>query len=502
MTAPRSGLPRPATAFIWAVALGGAAAAGAMLARTPQWTARDAAAWAGLAAAVAFSEQFWIELRHRTERENFSLTDALFVASLLLFRPSVTVLAVGAGTLAGQAWRRVAPLKVAFNVGQFLLGLTAAVAVVDAIGQHGAGRPLAWLAAAAGMAVYLIINTSSVAMVIALVEGDRFRKVVLPSLPLTLTHSAGNVAVGLLTVVVWADEPAALPLLVLPLGLVFLAYRGWLRSDRVRERMGELAASARAISQQGDLATRLPESGEVAEVSSLASTLNGMLGRLETSYERERLLIDEISHELRTPITIVRGHLEVLRLGRADRELAETVEIVIDELARMARLIEDMTTLAKAGDPGFLRLGTVPLDRFLDDVAGKAAPLVGGRVQVAAAAAGTAGATVAADQQRLTQALVNLIVNAGRHGAGDGPIELRAVTELGAWRFEVADSGGGLPAGEEERVFLPFRRLNGAAQGQGLGLAIVRGIAEAHGGTAGVDNEPGVGATFWVRVPA
>ena len=408
---------------------------------------------------------------------------------------------MGAGALAGQAWRRVAPLKVAFNVGQFLVSLTAAVAVVDAIGVHGAGRPLAWLAAAAGMTVYLVINTSSVAVVIALVEGDRFRKVVLPTLPLTVTHTAGNVAVGLLTVVVWDAEPVAIALLVLPFGLVYLAYRGWLRSDRVRERMAQIAASARAISQQGDLATRLPEGGEEEEVASLAATLNGMLGRLEASYERERRLIDEISHELRTPITIVRGHLEVLQLGRADPELAETVEVVVDELARMARLIEDTTTLAKAGDPGFLRLGTVTLDRFLADVAGKAAPLVGDRVQVAAAAAGTAGATVAADQQRLTQALVKLVVNAGRHGDGDGPIELRAVSEPDAWRFEVADSGGGLPAGEEERVFLPFQRLNGTSHGQGLGLAIVRGIAEAHGGTAGVDNEPGGGATFWVRVP-
>ena len=499
MAVRQSGLPAAATAFIALIALGGAAAAATMLTRVGGWSGRDATAWAGLAAAVAVSEQFWIELRHRTERENFSLTDALFVGSLLLFRPSVTVLAVGAGALAGQAWRRVARPKVAFNVGQFLIAVTAAAAVVDAIGEHGAGRPLAWLAATAGMTVYLVINTSSVAMVIALVEGDSFRKVVLPTLPLSVTHSAGNVAVGLLTVVVWDAEPAALPLLVLPLGLVYLAYRGWLRSDRVRERMGEIAASARAISQQGDLATRLPEGGEVDEVAALAATLNGMLGRLEASYERERQLIDEISHELRTPITIVRGHLEVLQLGRTDPELAETVEVVVDELARMARLIEDMTTLAKAGDPGFLRLGSVPIERFLAEVAGKAAPLVGDRLHVAAPAA---GAAVMADAQRLTQALVNLVANAGLHGKGDGPIELRAVAERGAWRFEVADHGGGLPVGEEERVFRPFQRLNGATPGQGLGLAIVRGIAEAHGGVAGVDNEPGVGATFWVRVPA
>lgn len=501
MTAPGSGLPRRATAFIWLVAAGGLGVAGAMLAQAPDWTGRDTAAVAGLAVAVALSEQFWIELRHRTERENFSLTDALFVASLLLFRPSVTVVAVGLGALAGQAWRRVAPLKVAFNVGQFVLSMGAAAAVMQLFGEHGAGRPAAWAAALAAMAVYLVINTAAVALVIGLVEGEPFRTVALGTLPLTVTHTAGNVALGLLTVVVWHHEPAALLLLALPLGLVYLAYRGWLRSDRVRERMGEIAASARAVSQQNDLATRLPEDGELPEVAELAVTLNGMLARLEASYERERRLIDEVSHELRTPITIVRGHLEVLQLGRRDPELAETVELVVDELARMARLIEDMTTLAKADDPGFVRTEPVAVARFLAEVAAKAEPLAGGRLRVEEA---PAGAVVQADPQRLTQALVNLVVNATLHARGDRPITLRAAQEDGgAWRFAVADEGGGLPAGQEERVFQPFQRVPGtSAAGQGLGLAIVRGIAEAHGGRAGVDNVPGVGATFWIRVPA
>jgi signal transduction histidine kinase len=106
-----------------------------------------------------------------------------------------------------------------------------------------------------------------------------------------------------------------------------------------------------------------------------------------------------------------------------------------------------------------------------------------------------------ADPQRLTQALINLLQNAAVHGRGDRPVELRVAEGAGVWRFEVADRGGGVPSGEEERLFRPFDRAS-RAPGSGLGLAIVRGIAEAHGGRAGVDNRPGEGATFWITVPA
>ena len=106
-----------------------------------------------------------------------------------------------------------------------------------------------------------------------------------------------------------------------------------------------------------------------------------------------------------------------------------------------------------------------------------------------------------ADPQRLSQALINLLQNAALHAPGAEPVELRVVGRPGEWRFEVADRGGGIPPGEEERLFRPFNRAS-RAPGSGLGLAIVRGIAEAHGGRAGVDNRPGEGATFWITVPA
>ena len=164
----------------------------------------------------------------------------------------------------------------------------------------------------------------------------------------------------------------------------------------------------------------------------------------------------------------------------------------------MGRLITDLTTLAKADDPGFVVPGKIDLDGFLDRIAAKARTVLDGRLRLAPAAP---DAVVFGDEQRLTQALLNLLQNAVVHTDGDSPIELCAVQREDSWRFEVIDYGGGLPGGVEELIFQPFHRLNGDRPGSGLGLAIVKGIAEGHGGHAGVDNRPGEGATFWIEVP-
>ncbi len=214
--------------------------------------------------------------------------------------------------------------------------------------------------------------------------------------------------------------------------------------------------------------------------------------------EMKDRFLSTVSHELRTPITICRGHLEVLEEGAGGRELRTVKDLLVDELDLMGRVVEDLTTLAEADDRTLLRFESLPLDGFMNSVAAKAEAILGDRVRVKPA---VPGATVRADPQRLTQALVNLLRNAADHASEQGPVRFRVQASPAGCRFEVADEGGGLPPGDEQVVFEPFS--TGASRGgrTGLGLSIVRGIASAHGGDCGVVNQPGHGATFWIRIP-
>lgn len=388
------------------------------------------------------------------------------------------------------------PVKVAFNAGQTLIAIGLATAGFEALGSRPASEPLAWVEAAAAMAGFQLVTAVLTGSVIALVEQRSPKASAL--LPSGTLLWAGNVVLGILAALVWTLEPVALPLLGVPLGLSFFAYRGWMSTLQQRDRMHEMARTAGSISAGGDLSKRLPDAGHHDEVKALSITLNEMLGRLDSSFSRERLFIRETSHELRTPITICRGHLELLGSEPPQEEMNETVTLVLDELDRMARIVEDMSTLARIEDPATLRLQDVPVERLISDIAAKALPLLGSRLHVEPV---RAGAIMHGDPQRLTQALINLLNNTHEHTPHGAPVKLRAVDEGTSWRFDVADTGGGLKPGQEDDVFRPFFTGKGSA-GSGLGLAIIRAIARAHGGSAGVENRPGEGATFWVRVPA
>ena len=214
--------------------------------------------------------------------------------------------------------------------------------------------------------------------------------------------------------------------------------------------------------------------------------------------EMKDRFLSAVSHELRTPITICRGHLEVLDEAAGDQDLRGIRGMLVEELDIMGRVVEDLTTLARADDTAFLKVESLPLDRFMACVAAKAGTILPGRVLVQSAAPDE---MLRADPQRLAQALVNLLQNAARHARGQEPVRLGVRAEPASWRFEVADAGGGLPPGDVQAVFEPFSTGGSRDSGTGLGLWIVRGIARAHGGECGVVNQPGRGATFWIRIP-
>jgi signal transduction histidine kinase len=238
----------------------------------------------------------------------------------------------------------------------------------------------------------------------------------------------------------------------------------------------------------------------------------GKLEQIELSLARERdraaqlRALDEakdkflsaVSHELRTPITICRGHLEVLEEEADTQEIRAVKEMLIDELGLMSRLVEDLSTLARADDQSLLQLESLPLDSFMNGIEAQAKAILGDRLR---AESRLHGASLRADPQRLTQALMNLLQNAAEHTKGDGPVCFRVLAEASSWRFEVTDDGGGLPVGDEQAFFEAFSTGSSWRQGTGLGLSIVRGIARAHGGDVGVVNRPGLGATFWIRIP-
>lgn len=221
-------------------------------------------------------------------------------------------------------------------------------------------------------------------------------------------------------------------------------------------------------------------------------------GRLRELDEAKDNFLSSVSHELRNPITICRGHLEVLRDEASRQEVRAVKETVITELDLMARLVTDLTTRARVDDRAQLRIERLPLDQFVTSITKKAAPILGQRLGIEY---DVPGATLRADPQRLSQALLNLLRNAAEHARGEGPVRFRVLAEAESWRFEVADEGGGLVPGRERVVFEPFRTGSPVTGGTGLGLSIARGIARAHGGDCGVINRPGRGATFWIRIP-
>ena len=252
--------------------------------------------------------------------------------------------------------------------------------------------------------------------------------------------------------------------------------------------------AAQSISET-DLSQRLEVMGD-DEIAQLAETFNGLLDRLERAFLAQRQFVDDAGHELRTPITIVRGHLEVLDDDPAERR--RTVELVTDELDRMNRMVNDLLLLAKTHQPNFLVFDLVEMALLTEELARKTSALGDRRWKLDAKAAGT----IEADRQRLSQAVIQLAQNAVEHTDARDTIAIGTEIEGGRARLWVRDSGTGIPRAVQERIFERFSRSGPRlSDGAGLGLAIVRAIAEAHGGTISVQSHVGQGATFTIEIP-
>lgn len=278
--------------------------------------------------------------------------------------------------------------------------------------------------------------------------------------------------------------------MVLAIGVV-----GWFVAGRLLSPIRHLRDAADAISIT-DLSPRLPEQGN-NDISDLTRTVNSMLDRLEGSVDVQRQLLDDVRHELKTPITIVRGHLEMMNPTDAD-DVETTREIGIAELDRMTRLVDDIDLLAAVEGDQFA-LGEVDLAALTAHVGELVTAIPGHTWRVAAHASGS----IQADHDRLLQAWLQLADNAAKYTPADSPIEIGSDLDAAGARLWVSDHGAGIPPASRHRIFRRFDRAHGkrSVGGSGLGLAIVDAITKGHGGRCVVTDTPGGGATFTIHLP-
>jgi two-component system, OmpR family, sensor kinase len=221
---------------------------------------------------------------------------------------------------------------------------------------------------------------------------------------------------------------------------------------------GRLLAPLRALREtadeitDSDLSRRLPETGN-DDITALTRTFNRMLDRLEAAFVGQRQFLDDAGHELKTPLTVLRGHLELLDVG-SPAEIAETRELLLDEIDRMSHLVGDLILLAKSDRPDFLRLRPVDLEGLTADLVAKARGL-GDREWTLDA---TADAKVLADEQRLTQAVLQLADNAVKHTEDGDTVAIGSSYDGGVARLWVRDTGRGVPPEDREQIFERFGR--------------------------------------------
>ncbi|MBD2204977.1 HAMP domain-containing histidine kinase [Calothrix sp. FACHB-1219] len=270
----------------------------------------------------------------------------------------------------------------------------------------------------------------------------------------------------------------------------------WFASGKILAPLRLLNETACNITAS-DLNQRIVVSGQ-GELAELAVTFNAMMDRLQNAFISQRNFINDAGHELRTPITIIRGHLELM--GNHPEEIEETLALVMDELERMNRFVNDMILLAKAEHPDFLHLETVDVCALTEELYAKIQALGDRNWRLQA----TAKCKIVADRQRLTQAVMNLVQNATQHTTDTDSITLGSAIHQDKVSFWVHDTGEGIAEAEQQRIFQRFARSANSrrrSEGAGLGLSIVQAIAVAHGGHVTVKSKQGAGAKFTIILP-
>jgi signal transduction histidine kinase len=266
-----------------------------------------------------------------------------------------------------------------------------------------------------------------------------------------------------------------------------------------------VAATARRILDEDDVGARVPDAAGSGELAVLARQLNTLLDRNAVHVRVLRETLDNLAHDLRTPLTRLRGTAEIALRNEVDpAESRSALAACVDETDRVLHLLEVLLDVS-AAEAGALSLRHEPIDMAV--LAIRAADLyreVAEQKRITVGVEASGAAPMEGDPVRIGQALSNLVDNALKYTPEEGRVVIATATEPGSVVVTVSDSGPGVPAGERDAVWRRLYRgdASRSQRGLGLGLTLVRAVAEAHGGSASVGEAPGGGALFQLRFPA
>jgi two-component system, OmpR family, sensor kinase len=294
-------------------------------------------------------------------------------------------------------------------------------------------------------------------------------------------------------------------LLVSAAALVLAALGGAILARFALRPIKAITDTAHQITVTQDLGRRIPIVVPNDELGRLSSTINDMLARLETSFDAQQRLVADVSHDLRTPLTTIRGNLDLLKRGAVDDEVmrGEALRAIGDETERMSRLVSDLLLLAQADAGMTLHRQPVELDTLLLEVY-RQAQVMALAHNISVRLGAEDQALVGGDVDRLRQLLLNLIDNALKYTPAGGQVVLVLRRSDGWVRIQVTDNGVGIAPEDLPHIFERFYRADRSRArrgGSGLGLSIAQWIAEAHGGRVEVSSEVGKGSTFTVWLP-
>lgn len=291
----------------------------------------------------------------------------------------------------------------------------------------------------------------------------------------------------------------------IPLALGLAAVGGWWIARRALKPVSLMVGQARQITHRtSGFRLRVPRAAD--ELGVLAGAFNELLERLDNALSSQRRFMADASHELRTPVSVVRTAAEVT-LGRETRtepEYRESLGVIAEHARRLGRMVDDMMTLTRADAGG---LPVEPAELYFDEILASCvrdAGVLARERGVEVRGSSAPETAFRGDERLLRQMLMNLLDNAVRHTPPEGHVEARLAVLDDVVEIAVTDEGPGVPPGDRDRIFERFVRVDAARSrpgGAGLGLPIARCIAEAHGGTLALEESGPSGSMFLVRLP-